>query len=247
MDSASFVLLSQEQALRRRLDVVANNMANASTVGFKREQPQFHEFVEQMPDAEVPDARNTSYVLDYGTVHDTTPGSFQPTGNPLDVMIEGNGYLTVEGENGQSLYTRAGSLKVSSEGELVTPAGLRVLGEGEQPIRVPLDQAAALAIAADGSITGPAGQLGRLAITRFGNEGSVKPLGNNLFSGQGGEPVPAAEIRVRAGGLESSNVQPIAETTTMIEVLRAYQTSQKLSESMNDLRQRAIDRLGRAG
>lgn len=247
MDSASFVLLSQEQALRRRLDVVANNMANASTVGFKREQPQFHEFVEQMPEADVPDARNTSYVLDYGTVHDVTQGSFQATGNPLDVMIEGSGYLSVEGENGQNFYTRAGALKISEAGQLVTAAGQRVLGEGGQPIQVPLDQAAALVIAADGSVSGPTGQLGRLTVTRFADEGSVKPVGNNLYSGQGGEVVPALEVRLRSGGLEASNVQPIAETATMIDVLRAYQTSMKLSESLNDLRQRAIDRLGRAG
>ena len=79
MDVSSYVLLSHEQALRRRLDVAANNMANTSTVGFKREQPLFHEYVESSDDAPVKDARNTSFVLDYGAVHDTAPGAFQTT------------------------------------------------------------------------------------------------------------------------------------------------------------------------
>src|SRR3712207_3773287 len=100
MDIPAYVLLSHEQALRRRLDVIANNMANASTVGFKREQPVFHEYIERSPDAVVDAAKTTSFVLDYGAVHDTAQGSFQATGNPLDVMIEGPGYFSVETPEG---------------------------------------------------------------------------------------------------------------------------------------------------
>ncbi|HYZ47734.1 MAG TPA: flagellar hook-basal body complex protein, partial [Sphingomonas sp.] len=96
MDISSYVLLSHEQALRRRMDVVANNMANTSTVGFRREQPVFREYVEQSPETPVETGRNVSFVLDYGAVHDTRAGAFQATGNPLDVMIDGPGYLTIE-------------------------------------------------------------------------------------------------------------------------------------------------------
>src|SRR6478752_1000961 len=88
MDISSYVLLSQETALRRRLDVAANNMANMSTVGFKREAPVFHEYVETGDAADDP-AKKTSFVLDYGTIHDTRAGAFQATGNALDVMIDG--------------------------------------------------------------------------------------------------------------------------------------------------------------
>ena len=91
MDVSSYVLLSHEQALRRRLDIAANNMANANTIGFKREQALFHEYVEQTTGAPLAEAKNTSFVLDYGAIHDTSQGAFQATGNPLDVMIDGPG------------------------------------------------------------------------------------------------------------------------------------------------------------
>ena len=77
MDISSYVLLSHEQALRRRMDVVANNLANTSTVGFKREQPVFHEFVKKGSEGVVDAARDVSFVLDYGAVHDTSAGAFQ--------------------------------------------------------------------------------------------------------------------------------------------------------------------------
>lgn len=245
MDVASYVLLSHEQALRRRLDVAANNMANMSTTGFKREQPLFHEYVETQTDATVPDARKTSFVLDYGAVHDSSSGSFQSTGNPMDVMIDGPGYLAVEAPGGGVAYTRAGLIKVLASGDLATAGGQRLLGEGGRPINVPPEEIAALSIAADGSVMGRAGPLGRIAVTLFADEGSVDPRGDGLMSGTGGRELPASETRLRTGGVEESNVKPISETTDMVEILRAYQTSQRINESMADLRKRAIDQLGR--
>ena len=128
MDISSYVLLSQEQALRRRMDVVANNLANMNTVGFKREQPVFREYVEDTTSAVKP-AEKTSFVLDYGAVHDASNGAFQPTGNPLDVMIDGPGYLAVQSGDGTTAYTRAGYVKVLESGELATAGGQVILGE----------------------------------------------------------------------------------------------------------------------
>lgn len=249
MDIASFVLLSQEQALRRRLDVVANNMANSSTVGFRREDPLFHTFVEKGAQSTGPrEAASTAYVLDYGTVHDLSPGAFQATSNPLDVMIDGPGYLAVEGAGGVTNYTRAGALKLLPGGELGTASGEKLLGEGGQAIQIPPDQLSSLAIAQDGTVTTAQGPIGRISITRFANEAALSPIGAGLFSAgdaAGAQEVPAAETKLRVGGLESSNVQPIAETTRMIEVLRSYQSSQRMNESLTEMRQRAIERLGR--
>ncbi|MDP9415720.1 MAG: flagellar hook-basal body complex protein [Pseudomonadota bacterium] len=245
MDVSAFVLLSHEQALRRRLDVVANNMANSSTVGFKREQPLFHEYVERSPAALVDAAKPTSFVLDFGAIHDTAQGAFQATGNPLDVMIEGPGYLSVEAPGGGVAYTRAGLIKVLETGELATAGGQKILGEGGQPISVPPDQVGRLTISGDGTISGSQGPLGRLAVTVFDDERAVSPRGDGMMGGEGGRPLPAAETRLKSGGVEASNVQPIAETTAMIDILRSYQMSQRMAESMNDMRQRAIDRLGR--
>lgn len=245
MDISSYVLLSQEQALRRRLDVVSNNIANVNTVGFKREAPVFHEYVEKA-EANPDVARPTSFVLDYGTIHDVSVGAFQSTGNPLDVMIEGPGYLAVEAPGGGTAYTRAGFIKLSETGELVTSGGQRLLGEGGQPIAIPPEEASNLAIASDGTISGTTGQpLGRVAVTVFAGEATVDPRGDGLFSGTGGRELPGAETKLKSGGVEGSNVNAISETTDMIEILRAYQSSMRMAESMNDMRKRAIDRLGK--
>lgn len=246
MDVSSYVLLSHEQALRRRLDVAANNMANSSTVGFKREQPLFHEYVEQTREAPIEDAKKTSFVLDYGAVHDTSQGAFQPTGNPLDVMIDGPGYLNVEAPEGGTAYTRAGFIKILESGELATAGDQRILDENGRPITVPPEQTASVTIAADGTVMGREGPLGRIAVTVFGDENAVSPRGDGMLTGTGGRPLPAAQTRLRIGGVEGSNVQPIVETTAMVEILRSYQTSQRMSESLSDMRKHAIDRLGRA-
>jgi flagellar basal-body rod protein FlgF len=245
MDIAAYVLLSHEQALRRRLDVAANNMANSSTVGFKREEPLFHDqVVESGRDVAAPGGE-TSFVLDFGALHDVRQGAFQATGNPLDVMVDGPGYLTVELPEGGTGYTRAGQLKLSDAGELVTSTGARVLGEGGRPISIPADQQAGLSVGSDGSVNGLTGPLGRLTVTRFEDEAALSPRGDGLMEGDGGVAVPADQVRLKTGGLEGSNVEPLMETTRMVEVLRAYQTSQRMIEGMDDLRKRAIDKLGR--
>jgi flagellar basal-body rod protein FlgF len=247
MDVTAYVLLSHEQALRRRLDVVANNMANSSTAGFRREQPLFHEYVAARPETGADPLARTSFVLDHGAIHDTRPGAFQPTGNPLDLMIEGPGYLSVEGPDGAPLYTRAGFVRLLESGELATSGGQRILGEDGRPIVVPPGQAEGLAIAADGTVAGPQGTFGRIAVTRFDDERALDPRGDGMMTGEGGRVLPAAETRLRSGGVEGSNVEPIVETTAMVEILRTYQTSQRMSESLGDMRRRAIERLGRAG
>ncbi|TCM17694.1 flagellar basal-body rod protein FlgF [Novosphingobium sp. PhB165] len=245
MDVSSFVLLSHEQALRRQLDIVANNMANTSTVGFKRERALFHEYVETAQEAPVDDARKTSFVLDFGTVHDTSQGSFQATGNPLDVMIDGDGYLNVESPDGGVVYTRAGFIKVLQNGDLATSGGQRLLDENGRPINVPADQMSGMSIAEDGTVMGKNGPLGRLAVTTFADENMVDPRGDGLFTGTGGNMLAATQTKLKSGGVEASNVEPITETTHMVEILRSYQTSQRMTADLADMRKRAIDRLSK--
>lgn len=243
VDIPAYVLLSHETALRRRMDVVANNLANMSTTGFKREQPIFEEALKRSDSAE-PAARQVSFVLDYGAVHDQAEGAFNATGNPLDVAVQGAGFLSVELADGNPGYSRAGSLQVLADGRLGNANGLPVLGEGGRPIPVPTGAEGKLRIAPDGTVEGPDGPLGRIEVTRFANEAVLSQRGDGVMVGTGGTPLAAAETRLRSGGLEASNVQPITETTAMIEILRTYQTSQRIGEALNDLRKTAIQRLG---
>lgn len=245
MDVSSYVLLSHEQALRRRLDVTANNMANSSTVGFKREQPLFHEYVEKTREAPIEDAKKTSFVLDYGAIHDVTQGAFQATGNPLDVMIDGPGYLNVETADGGIAYTRAGFIKILESGDLATSSGHRILGDNGRPITVPPEQMNSITIAADGTVMGREGPLGRIGITSFADENMVSPRGDGMMAGTGGQAIAAGQTKLKVGGVEASNVQPIVETTAMVEILRSYQSSMRMSEALNDMRKTAIDKLGR--
>ncbi len=243
-DVVSFVLLSHEQALRRRMDIAANNMANVNTVGFKREQAAFREEIERVRDAPVADARTTSFVLDYGVVHDSSPGGFQPTGNALDIMIDGPGYLSVDDGAGGTAYTRAGALQVLPDGRLGTTAGRPILDETGRAIDIPQDRAAGLAIAGDGTVSTNAGPLGRLAVTVF-DELRVASRGDGLSDGAGGRILAAAETRLKSRGLEASNVRPIVETAAMIEIQRAYQSSMDISASLDAMRKQAIGRLSR--
>lgn len=247
MDVSAFVLLSHEQALRRQLDVAANNMANVSTPGYKREQALFHEYVETAQQAPVQDARKTSYVLDYGAVHDIAQGAFQSTGNPLDVMIEGPGYLNVEMPDGSTGYTRAGFIKVLDSGELATSGGQRLLDENGRPIAVPVDQLAQVRITADGTVMAGEDAVGRIAVTGFTDENLLEARGDGMLTGTGGTLLTAAQTKLRSGGVEASNVEAISETTHMVEILRSYQTSQRLSSDLADMRRRAIDRLSKLG
>lgn len=249
MDIPSYVLLSHEQALQRRLDVAANNMANSSTVGFRAERPVFHEYVERMsekPGNDLPrDTRTTAFVQDYRATHDTRQGDFQATGNPTDVMVDGPGWLSVATPEGGTAYTRAGFLHVGPGGDIVTASGAPVLDEGGRPIAVPPEEVATLAVGNDGTVSTRTGALGRIAVTVFDDEGALYPRGDGLMDGTGGRVLAADETKLRSGGVEQSNVNPIAETTELIDILRSYQSSLRMTESLDTMRKDAIGRLGR--
>lgn len=242
MDVSSYVLLSHEQALRRRLDVAANNMANVNTAGFKREQPLFHEYIAESAEAGETGSE-TSYVLDYGAIHDTSAGPFQATGNALDLFIDGPGYFPVEMENGETGYTRAGFLKVLENGDLGTAGGAVLLGEGGAPINIPEDAAGRVSVTTDGTVMGPNGPLGRVVVHSFEDEGVLAQRGDGLWTGGEGQELAPEETKIRSGGIEGSNVQAIVETADMVEILRSYQASQRMADSLTEMRKRALTKL----
>lgn len=244
MDLPNTVLLSQSMALRRQLDITANNLANADTPGFRRESPVFREFVQRAPGVASSRAAQLSFVLDYGLGRDATAGTVTATNGRLDVAIDGPGFLQVQTADGGVAYTRAGRLSVAPDGQLIVSGRPVLSGEG-QPIVIDPLLASDLTIANDGTLTSREGPVGQLGLVTFDDPAALLPRGDGLLNAAGLTPQAAENPRLRVGFLEGSNVQPIAETTQLVEISRAYERAQKLSSALDDLRRRAIERLGR--
>lgn len=242
VENALLVGLSRQVALARELDVIANNMANVSTNGFKARSARFSEFVMPVARQEsfaAPD-RPLSYVVDKGTPIDFSQGTFELTGNPLDVALSGADYLAVQTPNGER-YTRAGSLTVNAQGQLVTQSGQTVLGDAGPISFGPAERG--MSIAADGTVSSDQGTRGRLKLVRFANPAGLASDGNNLFS-SAVPPQPAGpQARVQTGAVERSNVRAVSELTRLMEVQRAYQGVANMISKNDELRSKAITRL----
>jgi len=243
MDNSLLVSLSQQLAAYRAMDVIANNLANASTPGFKREAAKFEEYIAQMRPAEgQTGAQSVSFVKDAGILRDTSQGNIQRTGATYDVAISGKGYFAVQTPQGMR-YTRDGHFSLDANGQIVTTDGHAVQGDGGAITITPDD--GEISIAADGTVSGKTGQLAKMRIVDFADAATaMKKEGGNLYSTDQVAIVPTG-TSLRQGMLESSNVQPVIEISHMIEVMRAYEATATLAKSHEDLKRQAIEKLGR--
>ncbi len=242
MENALLVSLSRQMALARELDVIANNIANVGTNGFKARSANFNEFISPSARADTfqsPD-RRLSYVIDKGTPIDLSLGTIERTGNPLDVALQADHYLVVQTAQGER-YTRAGSLEINARGQLVTQAGQPVLGDGG-PIVFGATESNPR-IATDGTVSSDQGQRGKLRLVRFDNPRALASDGSNLFSSAAAPQPAGPQARLETGAFERSNVKAVAEMTRMLEVQRAYQTMASLMGKTDELRAKAITRL----
>jgi flagellar basal-body rod protein FlgF len=222
------------KATMQRQDTLANNLANASTNGFRAEMQAFR----AVP-VRGEGATTRVYALESTIGHDTRSGPVQSTGRSLDVAMQGNAWLAVTALDGTEAYTRAGSLQVSAEGQLVTPAGLPVLGDGG-PITVGLN--AAVEIATDGSITTTTGggrpqQVGRLKLVT--PEAALTRGNDGLFRAADGELPADATARVQTGALEGSNVSPVETMVAMIAAARQFEQQMKMLQGAEQREQGA--------
>jgi flagellar basal-body rod protein FlgF len=245
MENALLIGLSRQVALARELDVVANNVANVDTNGFKRRETVFQEFL--APVARHEHFKNgdkrVSYVWDRGTTLNYSQGNFERTGNPLDVAISGDGMFAVRngGGNGER-YTRNGALGVNARGELVNSDGhVMVTDQGALTIAATETD---VKIAPDGSITSSAGPRGKLKIVNVPNPQLLRNEGQNLFSTA--VPLQAAqarEFRLVTGEIEKSNVKAVKEISRLMEISRAYQSVASLIQKTEELRRSSLNRL----
>src|SRR5438445_6201898 len=203
MQNALLIGLSRQIAVHRELEVVANNIANLDTTGYKSDGSVFEEFLMPTASARAFQGadRRLSYVQDRTTWHNFAPGPLKLTGNPLDAAIDGDAFFVVETSRGER-YTRNGAFQLNASGELVTSTGDRVLGNGGPITFQSTDNN--IAINPDGSITVREGALttsdsarGKLRLVRFENVGSLQKDGNSLFTAPNGVTPEDAPQSVR--------------------------------------------------
>ena len=236
MDAAGYATLTRQSGLMREMGVVANNIANASTSGFRREGVVFSEFVTALD-------QDPSLSMSYASGRDVdlSQAGLSQTGGSFDFAIQGEGFFLIETPDGQKL-TRAGSFTPSAEGELVTPDGYRLLDAGGAPIFIPPD-AKAVALAADGTLSANGDPIAQVGLWQPADPLALRHQTGTMFSG--GELIPAEGATVMQGMLEDSNVQPVSEIARMIEVQRAYELGQKFLDAEDERVRGVIQTLGR--
>ena len=249
MDNALLVGLSRQVALRRELDVIANNIANLNTTWFKGESVMVEQYLDPTARHEYfpGNDRRIAFVTDRATLQDFSQGPLQRTEAPLDVAIDGPGFFAVQTQNGER-YTRAGNFHLNPQGQLVTNNGQPVLGQGGPIVFEPTDTN--IAIAADGTVSatnaaGQVGERGKLRMVTFANPSQLSAQGDNLWAATNGVVPQVATPATRAvqGTLEKSNVVAVKEMNRMLEVTRAYTTVSNMQQRTDELRRRAIEKL----
>ena len=224
MDNASYTTLTRQSGLMAEMRAVANNIANASTTGYRREGVIFAEFVQALAPGDPSLSMASASVRD--TRLDQAP--LTQTGGTFDLAIEGEGFFMVEGPEAPML-TRAGAFTPSAEGDLVTLDGHRLLDAGGAPVFVPAD-AGAIAIAPDGTMSADGQPLSEIGLWRPLDPTDMRHRDGVRFEVPGGaEPVIEGAV-ILQGYVENSNVDPIGEIARMIEIQRAYEQGQSFLE-----------------
>jgi flagellar basal-body rod protein FlgF len=249
MENTLLVGLSRQMVLERQMDVVANNVANINTNGFKADRSLFEEYLRSPAheDNFQRSDRRVSFVQDRASFHDFAAGNTELTKNPLDVSIDGNALFAVQTPAGER-YTRDGGFQINNLGQLVTAGGNPVMGTSGPIVFQPTDKQ--INIAADGNVTVLEGTgrtdsvRGKLRLVSFADAQKLIKDGSNLFSaGQGVAPQPDTTSKVRQGFIEKSNVNSVTEMSRMIEITRTYTQISALLQQQSDLHKSAIEKL----
>ncbi|HAS88218.1 MAG TPA: flagellar basal-body rod protein FlgF [Desulfovibrio sp.] len=253
MRSSIFSALFGAMSNEHRIDISANNLANVNTTGFKRDNCAFQDTFIRFAHDNIADAK--TYLRDKDMlpeakimarprlseeVIDMSQGSFQKTGNPLDLAIRGDGFFKVQ-KGGEIHLTRNGVFTVSSEGILVTEQGYPVMAGGGE---VNLPPRSKVTVDGEGVIYADGQEISRLDFVQPSDMRAMKKEGENLFTNEGGE-IPA-EGEIVQGYIEKSNVEVVNEMVAMIECQRSFEMYQKMITTTDQLDQKVIQQVGRA-
>jgi flagellar basal-body rod protein FlgF len=237
MDLAGYVALTRQSGLAKELQSVANNIANLSTTGYRREGVIFAEEVEALP----VEGGSVAMTEARARYTDTLQGSLEQTGGKLDLAIEGKGYFTVMTPQGERL-TRAGAFTRNQDGVLVNMDGHPLLDEGGGEITIPFETRA-IGVSADGTVSVDGAPAARIGLVDVADQTSLFREAGVLFRADAGTE-PVEDGRIVQGFLEQSNVNPVAEMARMVEVQRAYEYGQKLMDQEDDRIRLVVRTLG---
>ncbi len=243
MENTILVSLSRQITLQRKMDVIANNMANMNTPGFKSDELKFEEYLPAVARVEgfTGADKQVKFVTDPRMVRNMAAGAERHTGRELDVSIGKGGWMVVDAPQGER-FTRNGQLKLTGDGTLVTSEGYPVLGESGQINFEPGETG--IVIGKDGTISTSQGTKDKLRIVEFKDQQAMSKQGNSLYNSEE-TPVDGENITVTQGAFETSNVQSMKQMTQMIETVRAYSSVAKMLEAVDETRGKAIQQLGR--
>ncbi len=242
MDTPGYILLSRLSLQARATQVLAHNIANADTPGFRALRPVFAEKTMNIQGAgALPGDKSISLPQDRATWRDMEPGSIQTTGNPLDVAINGEGFFIVETARGER-YTRAGRFSIGANGRLVDQQGNAVLDTRGRPVAFSA-QDTRIEIKGDGTIKSENGEIARLGVVRFDKPQELVAEGDRLFDARQEQAIPLDRPTLVQGALEGSNVHPILEMTRLTAEMREFQYASQFAEREGERISTAVDRI----
>lgn len=243
MDNALFVGLSRQMILRKEMDIIANNIANMDTTGFKVES-MMQKTDPAEPAVTLGGPRPVKFVAPDGVARDFNQGALTKTGGELDMAIEGKGFFQVQTPDGPR-FTRDGRFTTDPTGRLVSQKGEAVLDASGGEIIIDMEKGQ-VSVGADGSMTQGTELVGKVGMFAFTNPGALEKSGDNQFRNASNlQANPATDVKLRQGHLEGSNVRPVIEITRMVEVSRAYESTARMMDSEHELSRRTVERLGR--
>ncbi|MBS1056335.1 flagellar basal-body rod protein FlgF [Gluconobacter kondonii] len=241
MENSTYIALSRMDAQQRAMSVVADNMSNASTVGYKRENVLFSDFLSHQHGSKQAEGADTeSYTQDRATYRDFQQGDMQSTGNPLDLALGGEGYFQVRTANGVRL-TRAGRFEEQQDGAVVDESGNALLDRDGQPIVIPQTDHR-ITISADGVISTETGEQGQIGIVTAQDDNKLQAEGSRLLRTD--QLTTAVERpNIVQGMVEGSNVQMMTEVTKMMEIQRNFQFMAQFVDAEATRQKNAIDKI----
>lgn len=242
MENSGLIAVSRQAVLRRSMSVIANNLANMNTTGFKGEKMMFVEHLVRSRGGDKIGGDKLAFVRDIATARDLSEGEFQTTGNPLDLAIHGDGFFVI-GTPGGERYTRSGNFQMDPTGQLVTRNGDPLLSDSGEPFFLSPEDTK-IDIGIDGTLSTENGVLGKIALVSFENRQDMHLIAGGLYTSRQ-EAVPVEKPSINQGMLEGSNIQPIAEMTRMIEVHRTYESTKSFVEREDERQKQMIKEFAR--